>query len=300
MLRRGSIAILVATLVSASVAVPATPARACSISATPGSYAYGSDLGGNALIVCASTASGGSSGSSSVVSVGQSKPRTLVPPVKPTVTCRIVSKMVFIGPPTYATRYIDSSVCISNAQLHVPAKQTAKTTVNTSKPSTPASPPSNSSDQSSFRPDPIQLWAARAQLRTGETVTLTARTTTHLKQAVILGQAVTVRFTPVLVQWNFGDGPGDWLDIAASTQSNSFAYTGSQPVSASVRFSAAFRFAGQSNWTSQAGYLTSDDSLTLVVADPQPGPIAAIKSPNPRVRLVVNNCLNRPQALGCP
>ncbi len=301
--RRLVIGPLVVFFVAGAFLVNAEPAHACSASSNPGAYAYGSALGTDALIVCASTASGakaGSPGGASSTTVGQAKPRVVATPPKPTTTCRIVTKAVFLGPPTYATRYVDTPVCVSNAQLPPPSKPASPTGVTTIKQATPTVPAASSSDQSSFRPDPIQLWAASSLLHPGELVDLIAKTTTHLKQAVILGQSVTVRFTPTLVRWNFGDGPTGWLDIAAATQTRTFAYSGSQSVSATVRFTAAFRFAGQSGWTSQAGYLPSDDSVTLVIADQPPGPSPAAKPNKPRVRLVVNNCQTQPSSLGCP
>lgn len=303
--RRSAVRLVVVAVATAAAMTPQfaviEPAHACSTSAGSGSYSYGANLGGNSLVVCA-TASGaakpGALASSKTTTSGSTNPRVVIVPPKPTLICRIVTKAVFVGPPSYATRYVDSPVCVSNAQLPLPAAPSAPKTLVVVKPATPAAQGANSSDQSSFTPDPIELWSGGTQAKPGEPLSFVARTATHLKQAVILGQAVTVRFTPVLVQWDFGAGPTSWLDMGAVTQTRSFANSGSQAVSASVRFAAAFRFAGQTSWTTQPGFLTSDDSVTVIITDP---PAAAIVTkPKPRVRLVVSDCLARPLALGCP
>ncbi len=303
--RKSVIRVVVVTLTTAAAMTPqlaaTEPAHACSLSAGSGSYSYGSNLGSNSLVVCA--AAGGATTSGSLASTtattsGSTKPRVVIVPPKPTVICRIVTKAVFVGPPSYAKRYVDSPVCVSNAQLPLPAAPPAPKTLVVVKSATPAVQGANSSDQSSFSPDPIELWSTGTQAKPGESISFVARITTHLRQAVILGRPVTVRFTPVLVQWNFGAGPSSWLDIGAATQTRSFTNTGSQAVAASVRFEAAFRFAGQTSWTTQPGFLTSDDSVTVIIADPPAA--ATVTKPKPRVRLVVSDCLARPLALGCP
>jgi hypothetical protein len=138
----------------------------------------------------------------------------------------------------------------------------------------------------------------------GKLVSFAVRTAVHFKVGTILGQAVTIRFTPALVSWDFGEGPmaDQPFDSAAATR-HAFANTGSQLVLATVKFVAAYRFAGQTSWTSESGYLAKSASATVVIGRiiAQPAtPVLPSTNSARRIRLVASDCRLRPNAPGCP
>jgi hypothetical protein len=157
--------------------------------------------------------------------------------------------------------------------------------------------------QSSFSPDPIGLVADKAVVEPGKPVQLDAIAAVHFRTGSILGQAVTVRFTPAFISWNFGAGPEPLADFAtAGSQTHRFDLTGSQVVLATVRFEAAYRFAGQTAWTTETGYLAQSASVNLIVARAAPPSLTQVAKPipKPRIRLVAKDCIANPSGKGCP
>ena len=268
-------------------------AWACSTSGQSASgYNYSSQLTSTAIVVCNATASSKTQPGSATTSATASKP---------TVVCTTTKQTIFSGPPAFTTRQANVTVCGTSVYVKnvaPPPPPTAKT-VNT--PATSAT--TSAAAQSSFSPDPIGLVADKAVVEPGKPVQLDAIAAVHFRTGSILGQAVTVRFTPAFISWNFGAGPEPLADFAtAGSQTHRFDLTGSQVVLATVRFEAAYRFAGQTAWTTETGYLAQSASVNLIVARvAAPSQAVAVKPiPKPRIRLVAKDCIANPSGKGCP
>ncbi|MDE2591837.1 MAG: hypothetical protein KGL41_03155 [Actinomycetales bacterium] len=275
----------------------ATPAWACSTAGqNSAGFNYSSQLTASTLVVCNSTGATASVPGSAVTS-------NQAPP-KPVVVCSTKRQTIFTGPPTFATKQVSVTVCGTAVWVKNIVPPPPKSTTVTS-PATQVSSVSNAN--ASFSPDPIQLRADQTVLMPDEPAQFSAIAALHYRTGSLLGQGVTVRFTPTLISWDFGAGLSAPEPFGIrGTVSRSFGITGSQPVLAVVRFEAAYRFAGQTNWTTEAGYLAKDASVTVIVqravtpsaAAPKIVPQPAPKPP--RVRLVAHNCMENPSARGCP
>ena len=270
-------------------------AWACSTAGQNSSgYSYSSQLSASAITICNQTGSITNTPASSTTSIVQT-------PSKPVVICTTKRQTIFSGPPAFTTRQANVTVCGTSISVKnvvpPPPPRTATTTVQATQISNSAAA------NASFSPDPIQVQADQLVVQPNLPVGFNAIASVHYRTGALLGQGVTVRFTPSLISWDFGAGLSAPKPFSANSQiPHSFEITGSQSVLAVVRFEAAYRFAGQSNWTTESGYLAKDASVTIVVQRASP-PIAAQVTPppkTPRVRLVASTCLEKPMAKGCP
>ena len=266
-------------------------ANACSNSGQAANgYAYSSQLTSTAIVVCNSTATAQVS----------STPATSV---KSTVTCSSVLQKIWTGPPSYAVKQVRITTCGTTvtAKNITPAPPAVSST--TSSPSKTTAKVTSSADQAGFSPDPISLNADRQLAAPDQTVVFTAATAVHYKVGSILGQAVTVRFTPTAVVWDSGDGPsGESSFETGFEMRRGFSNTGSQSVSVLVKFVAAYRFAGQTGWTSETGYIAKSANVTVVVDRVRVAPATSAQplTPKPRrIRLVSADCKARVTAPGC-
>ena len=279
-------------LTGVSIAIPAR-AWACSTAGQSTSgYSYSSQLTSTAIVVCNATASSNNQPGSTATSVT---------PAKPTVVCTTTKQTIFSGPPAFTTRQANVTVCGTSVYVKNVAPPPPPTAKTTTTPATTAT--TSAAAQSSFSPAPIALVADKTVVEPGKPVQLDALAATHFRAASILGQAVTVRFTPALISWDFGAGPEPLADFAtAGSQAHRFDLSGSQTVLATVRLEAAYRFAGQIAWTTESGYLAQSASVNLIVARAAPPPQPQVSKPNPmpRIRLVANDCIVNPRGKGCP
>ena len=270
-----------------------SPAWACSTAGQSASgYSYSSQLTSTAIVVCNATASTKTQPGSTTTSVT---------PAKPTVVCTTTKQTIFSGPPAFTTRQANVTVCGTSVYVKNVAPPPPPTAKTTTTPATTAT--TSAAAQSSFSPAPIALVADKTVVEPGKPVQLDALAATHFRAASILGQAVTVRFTPALISWDFGAGPEPLADFAtAGSQAHRFDLSGSQTVLATVRLEAAYRFAGQIAWTTESGYLAQSASVNLIVARAAPPPQPQVSKPNPmpRIRLVANDCIVNPRGKGCP
>jgi len=115
----------------------------------------------------------------------------------------------------------------------------------------------------------------------------------------LLGQPVTVHFTPVSYTWRYGDGAGQtvstagasWAasglpDFAKTATSHAYGNRGSYTVTVTVAFSARYRFAGQ-GWAGIPGTLAlTSDPITVTVK-------------GVKTVLVGKTCVENPTGPGC-
>jgi hypothetical protein len=115
----------------------------------------------------------------------------------------------------------------------------------------------------------------------------------------LLGQPVTVHFTPVAYAWRYGDGSGQtastpgatWAasglpDFAKTATSHAYATRGTYTVTVTVAFSARYQFAGQ-GWSDIAGTLA-------LTSDPVVVTVKGVKTV-----LVGKTCVENPSGPGC-
>lgn len=115
----------------------------------------------------------------------------------------------------------------------------------------------------------------------------------------LLGQPVTVHFTPVAYDWRYGDGTGrtsatpgrSWAasglpSFATTATSHAYENRGTYTVTVTVEFSARYQFAGQ-GWVDIAGTLgLTSDPITVTVK-------------GVKTELVGKTCDQNPSGPGC-
>lgn len=299
--RRAWLAALAVFCLSVASTVAATePAAACGTQgSSQAGYTYSSQLTPTQLVVC--TSSPGVA-AQPIVAPPSTKATTSKVAV---VTCTTVTKRVYLGAPSYASKLVKTTSCstgwISMVAVVPPPPVTATTKTSPVTNTQPGSGSTSSgavaqSAQEAFSPDPIAVVASPTTLAIGQDSALSTTAITHYRASVLLGQAVTVQFVPVQISWDFGDGAtqlGAMGELRATR--HGYASAGQKLVSATVSFVASYRFAGQQVWTTESGLLTRTASVALTIQQPaQPSRTVG------RVRLVARDCLQNPLGRGCP
>lgn len=285
-------AMLALLLASSSLTlVDASSAWACSNQGqSAGGYNYSSQLSSSAILVCNSNL------------VTKTTPPSVSTSSKTVVSCTTTKQVIFTGPPSFATKQVNLTVCGSSVivkNLAPPSPAVVTSAANSSSPGSTSN--AQSAAQASFSPDPISVTSNDSVVEPNLPVTFEAVTSVHFRTGTLLGQAVTVRFTPTLISWDFGLGPQPLSDFASQAAiTHAFSDTGSQLVAATVRFAAAYRFAGQTTWTTESGYLAKTDSVTVIIARKPPPPAPAKPIAKPKIRLVAQDCIANPNGRGCP
>lgn len=126
----------------------------------------------------------------------------------------------------------------------------------------------------------------------------------HFRVGKILGKSAEVKFTPVSMGWNFDDGStGQGLSVQ-----HAFASEGNYQVSARVVYAVSYRFIGQASWVAEPGTIAMIARLSIQVSAEAGGggnvggPITAddvAPTGGGRVALVGADCIQRPGSFGC-
>jgi hypothetical protein len=138
--------------------------------------------------------------------------------------------------------------------------------------------PIDLADLASFSPQTISLssqpvgWAV-----VGLPVNFIASSSTHVVSGSLFGQATDVRFTPQVVEWNFGDGSSastshggsSWeqlgvAEFSPTATSHIYSREGAVTATVTVRYGVEYRM-GSGSWTSVAGMVSRDASLPVTV-----------------------------------
>jgi hypothetical protein len=106
-----------------------------------------------------------------------------------------------------------------------------------------------------------------------------------------------VRFTPVSVAWDFGDG---YL-VSGAYVGHAFASAGTHPVSVRVVYAVSYRLKGSATWIAEPDTITLSDELEVNVSvNSGSGSNGNQDQPaGNRVLLVGGDCLTRPTSFGC-
>jgi hypothetical protein len=143
-----------------------------------------------------------------------------------------------------------------------------------------------------FSPAAAPISASNLSPALGELVEFRALAATHFKTASILGRLAEVKFTPIAIYWNFGDG----TSASGEVIHHGFSRSQTLVVSARVTYSSEYRFSGENAWLS-AGSISVTDRVVIVVA----GEASSGEPINQsgQVVLVAANCIERPKSFGC-
>ena len=123
----------------------------------------------------------------------------------------------------------------------------------------------------------------------GKEVVVTTTASSHLRKGTLMGRLAYVRFTPIHVNWFFGDGTRGVGD----SPSHSFGAPGVYGIGASVTYAVRFRFVGATKWIHDPrGIKLPTNVLRFSVSEPPP------TAENGRPLLVLFNCFGS-QRKGC-
>ena len=250
-----SAAVLLTSLISATVAIPAFAASGCSLTSIQSGTCTGAQTSNNSVDVWArSTTPGGSS--SVVVPAGRSngtrstKPVTYYP--NGTITFNCIARLA-TAPSCRRTPAATATVPVTYAPITL-------------------------DDIANFIPQSATL---TSQPRGWTVVNLNtnfiAGASTHVVGGSLFGQSAEVRFTPHAYDWNYGDGgtqstsvPGARWDalglreFSATPTSHSYGSEGSFTTSVSVRYGAEYRV-GEGAWIPVSGEVSSSATTSVVI-----------------------------------
>lgn len=117
----------------------------------------------------------------------------------------------------------------------------------------------------STSPDLPAAFAQPEVLYADELVTLTVVASVHTKPGILLGEPVSVRFSPVSATWDFGDGQSASGFSAGHIYNLADVYQ----ARAKVRYSVDYKFATDS-WVSSVGYIDATSNGVFITALPLP------------------------------
>lgn len=132
------------------------------------------------------------------------------------------------------------------------------------------------------------------QLGVGQLATFVTSAVVHYRSGTLLAIPTEVRFTPVEIEWDLGDG------FTGTGQSLNFAYEqmGTFAVLLRVRYEVSYRYKGTQGWIAEPDSIQVSDNLFVEVSE-----LANIEVPQEQGRrkalLVGQSCLERPGTFGC-
>lgn len=134
------------------------------------------------------------------------------------------------------------------------------------------------------------------ELTVGQQASFTSTAVQHYRSGKLLDLPTDVRFTPISVSWNFGDGTA----ATGAYTPHTFSVAGVHQVQVLVVYSVSYRVKGSLAWIAEPDTITVADDLLVEVAavdfDYQSEVEAA---DNQRVLLVGQDCPANPGSFGC-
>lgn len=134
-------------------------------------------------------------------------------------------------------------------------------------------------------------------LSVGQQASFVSSAVQHYRTGSLLGLPTEVRFTPVQVLWNFGDGSGG----SGSYAPHAFDSAGVHQIEVRVVYAISYRVKGSIAWIAEPDTITlADDLQVQVSAGSQLEPADQIDAEaGARVLLVGQDCLSKPGSFGC-
>lgn len=275
-----------AVMLSLLVFAPPPSFASCKNSGgSSGSNKFGSQVNGGSVTICASAVSVTPARSTTLKVLAKPLPKVAAKPAaKPSATRAAQAKPGFhkLAPP------------VAKPKLPTKPKPTKATSKVISKPSAA----NRTSAAADFTPAANQTAVYPSnQLSIGQQARFVSSAVQHFQTGILLNLPTEVRFTPVSVAWDFGDGNL----FAGTTVGYSFGSAGPRTVTAQVTYSISYRVRGSSKWIAEPDTITLADQIAVVVAgnsnwnfianDPTP--------PRGKTLLVGTDCLEIPSAFGC-
>lgn len=148
-----------------------------------------------------------------------------------------------------------------------------------------------------FRPAAVVAGVSNdGVLAVGQLVTFDSSSAEHFKYALLLNLNTQVRFTPIEVAWDYGDGESG----SGKYSDHSFSSAGTKQVQLTVVYSVAYRAKGSGRWIAEPGQVTVSDALTVNVAGGSSSKSKPKLVASQRTLLVGSTCSLRPGSFGCP
>jgi hypothetical protein len=149
---------------------------------------------------------------------------------------------------------------------------------------------------------PVASVFPSSQLTLGQTATFRSSASQHFQVGTLLSQPTEVRFTPVAIDWLFDPlEPDRAVSFSGESVSHAFTSEGLHEVQLRATYTVSYRVRGGLSWISEPDSISLSDTIEVFVSDGSEAPPAAeaTKPPRQKVRLVAQNCLERPGSFGC-
>lgn len=250
-----------------------------------GSSKFGSQVNGGSVTICASA-----------VAVTPARKTVVKSPVK--VVAKSPSKPVSKPVVKSAAKPISKST----AQFRKTAKAIAlpkpviKKKVTTRVVSKPATA-NKTSAAADFTPSGVNgnVYPSN-ELTVGQQGSFTSTAVQHYRTGNLLNLPTDVRFTPISVSWNFGDG----ASAIGSYVPHAFSEAGVHQVQVLVVYAVSYRVKGSALWIAEPESITVADDLVVEVSAGETTSQPAVEpTAGNRVLLVGQNCLRNPGSFGC-
>jgi hypothetical protein len=154
--------------------------------------------------------------------------------------------------------------------------------------STSSNAVSIATDQAAFTPNPVGIAASADVGILGQSFFFGAIASAHTRNAIILGQAAQVSFTPISFNWNSDDGSSG----TGSSFSASWASEGSHGVGLTVGYAVSYSVGA--GWI-DAGIISSSAATSVSIGA---APVTSVSKPAIPL-LVSGNCLVSPRSFRC-
>ena len=269
---------------------PFAPSRSWACSASSGSsFSHATQSDETSLTICAkSTTVSMSKTPAKPAPAKPAPPRHVVS--KPVVSKPVVSKPV---PPKSALPKVTPKPAPSKRVQAAPKPAPKSTPKPSPKPTVKVSQSTTVlTAEARFSPAAAPISASNLSPALGEPVEFRALTSTQFKTATMLGRLAEVKFTPIAIDWNFGDGTSG----SGEAMHHGFSHPQTFVVSARVTYSSEYRFSGEIAWRS-AGSIAVTDRVVIAVAGETSG--GEPSNQLGQVVLVAANCIERPKSFGC-
>ena len=251
-----------------------------------GSSKFGSQVSGGSVTICASA-----------VAVTPARSAVVKTPVKSIAKTKTVYKVSPAIKNVPAFHKISTPISAPKTVTKPAAKLAVKKKAATkiiSKPSTA----NKTSAAASFTPSGVSgnVYPSN-ELSIGQQASFTSSAVQHYRSGTLLGTPTEVRFTPVSVIWDFGDGSSGTGSYAPHT----FTTAGAHQVQVRVVYAVSYRVRGSVTWIAEPDAITVADDLMVAVSAGANYPIdsSSNSASNSKVLLVGQDCLVNPGSFGC-
>lgn len=187
---------------------------------------------------------------------------------KPKAPVRVVVK-----PSTRPTKL--PKVIVKRPKVAIPRVSTHPRPVQKTKPILRPKPRATSksfADRAVFRPRTSQIEVAPGtSIRIGQIVELTTKPKRVFGNSKLLGHPVLVQFTPVALDWQFGDGQGSDAAVSRPQVAHAYLRNGTYPVRLRTTFVIAYRLAS-GKWLKDPDRIVLESSpVSIAVGDSASG-----------------------------